>query len=247
MIDDMKKGKSADGGYKAGKTNTPVKEEPKETCEDKPQTNNVQVCTPGFKNRDSSLQFYTKKIVESQYCFNVTLTLCEERSQAVSKEVCTYEYTQKDVIAPARLAEIGYERKLQTLSVTKCEKKVVKEGYKDKEIEVCYLEHVDVPYRLPTVTERIEDFVELSAPVPEKKCRLVKYDVPEVVCKDTVNKECVTLQSLDKDSVRGQVSEVIQDYRGSCEKRDLEQTTKVCTLEQKVKLPRYNQYNAYRG
>ena len=37
--------------------------------------------------------------------------------------------------------------------------------------------------RLPTVTARIEDFIELSAPVPEKHCRLVKYDVPEVVCK----------------------------------------------------------------
>ena len=33
------------------------------------------------------------------------------------------------------------------------------------------------------MTERIEDFIELAAPVPEKRCRLVKYDVPEVVCK----------------------------------------------------------------
>ena len=37
--------------------------------------------------------------------------------------------------------------------------------------------------RVPAVTERIEDFIELSAPVPEKRCRLVKYDVPQTVCK----------------------------------------------------------------
>jgi hypothetical protein len=37
--------------------------------------------------------------------------------------------------------------------------------------------------RLPTVSEHINDFVELAAPVPEKKCRLVKYLIPTVVCK----------------------------------------------------------------
>ncbi len=40
--------------------------------------------------------------------------------------------------------------------------------------------------RLPTVSEHINDFVELAAPVPEKKCRLVKYLVPTVVCKVSV-------------------------------------------------------------
>ncbi len=37
--------------------------------------------------------------------------------------------------------------------------------------------------RLPTVSEHINDFVELAAPVPEKRCRLVKYQVPAVACK----------------------------------------------------------------
>ncbi len=40
--------------------------------------------------------------------------------------------------------------------------------------------------RLPTVSEHINDFVELAAPVPEKKCRLVKYLIPTVVCKVSV-------------------------------------------------------------
>merc|ERR1719239_1693978 len=87
-------------------------------------------------------------------------------------------------------------------------------------VEACYKEDVSVPYRLPTVTERIEDFIELAAPVPEKRCRLVKYDVPEVVCKDMVNKECVTLYSLDKDTVQARVSEVVQQYRGDCKYRE---------------------------
>jgi len=222
---------------------------PKEDCEDKEQSNRVQVCTPDFQNRDSNLKFYSAKPVSHQYCFNVTKTVCEERSQTVSKEVCTYEYQQKEVIAPAHLAEIGYERLHEGFYITKCEKKLVKDGYKEKEVEACYKEDVSVPYRLPTVTERIEDFIELAAPVPEKRCRLVKYDVPEVVCKDMVNKECVTLYSLDKDTVQARVSEVVQQYRGDCEYRELEQTTQLCTVEEKVKRPAYNRptFNSYRG
>jgi len=245
---ESRKGKSIGGSASSGKTSKPTKEEPVETCEDKDQSDTVQVCTPSFETRDSAQQFYSLRPASSQYCFNVTKTVCEERSQTVSKEVCTYEYEQKEVIAPARLAEIGFERKREPLKISTCEKKLVKDGYKEKEISACYLQYVDVPYRIPTVSERIEEFIELSAPVPEKKCRLVKYDVPEVVCKDSVNKECVTLEYLEKDSVRAQTSQVYPDYRGDCESRDLEQTTTVCTIEQKVKQPRYNRYNnAYRG
>jgi len=242
---------NAPGEQKKGYS-APVKkepEEPVETCEDVPQSNRVQICTPDFTNRDSSVTFYSMKPVNSQYCFNVTKTVCEERTHTVSKEICVYDYQQKDVIAPAHLAEVGYQRKLETFSVSKCEKKLVKDGYKEKEIENCYLHPVDVPYRVPAVTERIEDFIELSAPVPEKRCRLVKYDVPQTVCKDTVNKECVTLQSLEKDSVKVELSNVVQDYRGECNYSELEQTTQLCTTVQRVKLPQYNQYNAnaYRG
>ena len=42
-----------------------------------------------------------------------------------------------------------------------------------------------------------------------------------------VNKECVTLYSLEKDTVQARVSEVVQQYRGNCEYRELEQTTQV--------------------
>ena len=52
---------------------------------------------------------------------------------------------------------------------------------------------------------------------------------------DIVNKQCVTLQSLEKDSVRAAVSEVVLDPRGDCQYRDLEQETQ-------VKLLNSNQY-----
>ena len=57
--------------------------------------------------------------------------------------------------------------------------------------------------RLPTVTARIEDFLELSAPVPEKHCRLVKYDVPEVVCRVRVSVYLVVYWVGQRRFVRG--------------------------------------------
>jgi len=238
-LSDDAEGKSG-GGYKK-----PEVEEPVEECADKQQLDRVQICKPSFKNRDSYLEFYTKKPQESQYCFNVTRTVCEEKMQTVSKEVCTYEYQQKEVIAPARIIDLGYERNFKSFPVTHCEKKHIKDGYKEKEVESCYLEGVEIPYRLPSVTANIHDFIELAAPVPEKKCRLFRYDVPEIVCKDEVNKECVTLLSLAPDHVRAPVSLVVDQPRGDCQHRNLEQKTKVCMIEKKIKVPKYNNRPAY--
>jgi len=238
-LSDDAEGKSG-GGYKK-----PEVEEPVEECADKQQLDRVQICKPSFKNRDSYLEFYTKKPQESQYCFNVTRTVCEEKMQTVSKEVCTYEYQQKEVIAPARIIDLGYERNFKSFPVTHCEKKHIKDGYKEKEVESCYLEGVEIPYRLPSVTANIHDFIELAAPVPEKKCRLFRYDVPEIVCKDEVNKECVTLLSLAPDHVRAPVSLVVDQPRGDCQHRNLEQKTKVCMIEKKIKVPKYNNRPSY--
>ena len=92
----------------------------------------------------------------------------------MSKEVCIYGYSQNVVVAPIQLAEINFERKIKTFSVSKCKKTVVKDGYKEKEVEECVQEQVDIPYRLPSIVDNLDDFFELNIPEPEMKCQLYK-------------------------------------------------------------------------
>ena len=42
-----------------------------------------------------------------------------------------------------------------------------------------------------------------------------------------MDKECVSLAGLEKDSVQVDLTNVVQDYRGDCQSTELEQTTQV--------------------
>ena len=94
-----------------------------------------------------------------------------------------YSYKQKTVVAPTQMSEVTFERKVEKLAVTKCKKEKVKDGYKEKVVEVCKQEHVEVPFTLPSVTENINEFIELSIPEPDENCQTYRYEIPEVNCR----------------------------------------------------------------
>ena len=110
-------------------------------------------------------------------CYHVitrSKTVCTESSQIVSKEVCIYGYTQNVVVAPVQSAEITFERKFKPFSVRKCIKNIVKDGYEDKEVKECTQEVKEIPYRLPSIVDNLDDFLELNIPEPEMKCQLYR-------------------------------------------------------------------------
>ena len=94
-----------------------------------------------------------------------------------------YTYKQKTVVAPTQMSEVTFERKVEKLGVTKCKKEKVKDGYKEKVVEVCKQEYVEVPFTLPSVTENINEFIELSIPEPDENCQTYRYEIPEVSCR----------------------------------------------------------------
>ena len=102
----------------------------------------------------------------------------------MSKEVCIYDYRQKHAVAPAQMTEITFERRSEKLEVTKCEKvKSIGAGYKEMVEEVCKSGYEEVPYRLPTIVENVDDFLDLSLPEPSVNCQVYRYEIPEVACK----------------------------------------------------------------
>ena len=101
----------------------------------------------------------------------------------MSKEVCVYGYRQKTVVAPTQMTEITLDRKVEKLAVSKCKKGKVKDGYREKEVEVCKQDYIEAPYILPSLAENINEFIELSIPEPDENCQTYRYEIPEVICK----------------------------------------------------------------
>merc|ERR1712106_822102 len=218
-------------------------EEPAEKCTEKEASNRVRVCVLKFSTVDNTIQLYSGVVREERHCYDVTKTICEESSQIVSKEVCFYSYKQKTVVAPAQMTQVMFERRQEKLEVTRCEKEIVKDGYKEKEVEVCKQDYVETPYTLPSVADNINEFIEMSIPEPDENCQTYRYEIPEVNCKDVTTRECSDVAHVEPLPVTEQLETVEMDYKGKCGQRNLEQVQQVCTKEQKVKQPR----QGYRG
>ena len=153
--------------------------------------------------------------------------MCSQSSQIVSKEVCVYGYSQNIVVAHVQLAEINFERRIKKFSVSNCKPAIVKDGYKEKDIEACKEEYAEISYRLPSIVDNLDDFYELNLPEPELKCQLYKYEVPEVMCSEESRSQCSSTAHLQATTSSQYLDTVSPDYQGDCDSRTLSLTQKV--------------------
>jgi hypothetical protein len=103
--------------------------------------------------------------------------------------------------------------------------------------EECQLESQKQKYKLPVISEDLDDLVELIIPEPEKTCQIFKYEVPEIICQEVTETACVDMTYLEPSTTKAQLMEVVQDYEGKCSQENLSMEQKVCTVEQRVKGP----------
>ena len=80
------------------------------------------------------------------------------------------------------MTEVTFQRRQEKLAVTKCTKEKIQEDYKEKVVDKCTQNYVEVPYTLPSVAEEINEFIKMSIPEPEKTCQTFRYEIPEVNC-----------------------------------------------------------------
>ena len=92
-----------------------------------------------------------------------------------------YGYSQNIVVAHVQLAEINFERKIKKFSVSHCKKAILKDGYNQKDIEACEEEYVEIPYRLPSIVDNLDDFYELNLP-GEIFDKMILQDLNRTIC-----------------------------------------------------------------
>merc|ERR1712083_1020452 len=75
-------------------------QEENETCESKSPSNKIKYCTPSFDTRNVPVNFYGQETYDQEFCYQKSLTECEEIKDTVEKQVCTYAYKQTSHAAP---------------------------------------------------------------------------------------------------------------------------------------------------
>ena len=62
-----------------------------------------------------------KTIVDIDYCYDVTRTVCSETIEVVPQEVCTYKYVQTTRDTVAKTVVVNFEKKTNVQMVTVCQ------------------------------------------------------------------------------------------------------------------------------
>jgi len=234
----------SDGAKSYGKQE---EEEDVVTCESRTAEDKVRICLPKAKTSRSPVRLPSAKLEEHSTCLDLGRTVCNESSAVLSREVCTYEYQQTDVLAPAQTVDLTYQPRVEKLGVTRCHVEKEKHGYKQVEVEKCILEYVDAPYILPEMAINVDEFMKLQLPEPEKRCTVFQYELPEVVCGEHLRHHCIQVSHLKPYQVTEYADAATLAYGGSCDSRTLSQDQEICTTQKKVKhqIPRRSHYQRY--
>merc|ERR1712055_1186590 len=125
-------GPDKSSGERSGKSEEP---EDSEECEGKTSEDRIRVCLPKPTAKPNPVKLPTAKIEEEAVCLDVSRAICNETSAVLSREVCTYEYNQADVLAPVQSAELTFRPRVEKLGVTRCHVVPEKHGYRTVEAE----------------------------------------------------------------------------------------------------------------
>merc|ERR1712117_100946 len=159
------------------------------------------------------------------------LTVCEETSTVVDREICTYVYEKEDVTAPCTTTQVTYEDKSETMKVTACGAAGYgygHQGYGQGEHQVCREEYQTQAYKVPLVTYPLEVSCSLSYPAPKEVCVTKSITITEVVCVDKTENVCFNVAKfVDATNTVEQIETIIGEP--SCEQITLSLPTQSCS------------------
>merc|ERR1711983_580198 len=201
---------------------------PAYTCRDTNSSIYAEVCVPAFTEKVTPVTLAVKEVVHNDYCFDRVLTVCEETSTTVEREICTYEYEREDVTAPCTTTQVTYDEKSETMKVTTCGASGYgSPGYGHGEHQYCREEYQTQAYKVPLVTVPLEQTCSLAYPAPKKVCVTKAIEITEVKCEDKIENKCFNVAKFaDAENPVDQKEVVIGEP--SCEQITLTLPTQAC-------------------
>merc|ERR1712224_717609 len=216
----------ADTGYHAAPAYAP-----QYACRDTNTSIYAEVCVPAFAEKVTPVTLAVKEVVDNDYCFDRVLTICEETSTVVEREICTYVYEREDVTAPCTTTQVTYEQKSETMKVTTCGAAGYgygHHGYGQGEHQVCREEYQTQAYKVPLVTAPLEQSCMLAYPAPKKVCVTKAIEITEVKCEDKIENKCFNVAKFADATNTVEQKEIVIG-EPSCEQITLTLPTQACS------------------
>merc|ERR1711935_1226887 len=171
-------------------------EEPKHNCTVQDVTEIADVCTPVIVTECNAVELPIKIIVEVDFVYTVTRTVCTESIDIIPNEVCSYAYQQKTEATTAKTVEVTFEKKEDVQMVTVCQPGHHGYGYGSYGHNYCKEVAQTTAYNVPVVTP-VDVPVEVAYPEAIKTCVDKPISLPRVTCEDIVEDRTITVPEVE--------------------------------------------------
>merc|ERR1739846_207967 len=196
-------------------------------CRDTNTSVYAEVCVPAFTNVEKEVVLDVKVVEDNDYCYEQITTVCSLTTKTSSHELCTYSYQDKTDTLAARITQVGYVDKSETMKVTSCKPSGYGDHYGAGEHQYCREEYQTQAYKVPLVNAPLDITVDLTNPEPIKTCVIKDIVLTEVVCEDIVEQKCFNVAELvDAVNVVDQVEIILGEP--NCNAVTLTLPTKAC-------------------
>merc|ERR1712241_1157892 len=162
---------------------------PQYHCRDTNTSVYAEVCVPAFTNVEKEVVLDVKVVKDNDYCYEQITTVCSLTTRESSRTLCTYSYQDKTDTLPARITQVGYVDKSETMKVTSCKPSGYGDHYGAGEHQYCREEYQTQAYKVPTVDTPKDITVDLTNAEPVETC-VTK------VCEDVKAQKCSNVARL---------------------------------------------------
>merc|ERR1712088_980628 len=157
-------------------------EEPKHNCSVRDVTEIAEVYTPTIATTCEDVDLPIKIIVDVDFTYTVTRTVCSVAIDVIPQEVCSYSYEQTTEETTAKTVEVTFEKQTDVQMVTVCQPGHGHgHGYGGYGHNYCKEVAQETAYNVPVVTP-VDIPVTVAYPAPEKTCVDKPISLPVVQC-----------------------------------------------------------------
>ena len=172
-------------------------EAPKHNCSVLDVVETAEVCTPTIVTECNPVALPIKIIVDIDFTYTVTRTVCTESIEVVPQEVCTYSYDQTTEDTTAKTVEVTFEKIVDVQMVTVCQPG---HGYGGYGHNYCKEVAQETAYNAPVVTP-VDVPVTVAYPAPVKTCVDKPINLPVVTCADLTEDRTIQVPTVEDSEV----------------------------------------------
>merc|ERR1739838_647095 len=196
-------------------------------CRDTNTSVYAEVCVPAFTTQTTPITLAVKEVKDNDYCYDQIRTVCTVTESVNEHELCTYSYGPKLDVLPARITQVGYVDKSETMKVTSCKPSGYGDHYGAGEHQYCREEYQTQAYKVPTVDTPLDITVDLTNAEPVATCVTKVIEIDEVVCEDVKSQRCFNVARL-VDSTNTIIQSEVVLGEPKCDAVTLTLPTKAC-------------------